>query len=191
VGWFAFVSPQRSKADRLSGQVDAATSELSSDQQLLATSKRENTKGRAVAAKRALPDQPEVSNILRELNTLATQSRTELDNITPGAPTFVGTAEAIPITLSFKGRYFGLQKLLMLLRQSADVRGGKIVSTGRLYTVTSIGFAGGQAAPTGQSNGDIVASIALNAFLYSGVAAAPPTATTPTTTDTTAAAPTG
>jgi hypothetical protein len=55
VGWFGLVSPQRSKADKLSGEVATAKSALSSDQTLLATARRENTTGRAQAAKRALP----------------------------------------------------------------------------------------------------------------------------------------
>ncbi len=191
VGWFFFVSPQRSKADRVSGQVDAAKSELMSDEQLIATAKRQNTLGSARAAQRALPDQARVSEILRQLTAFAAESRTELDNITPGAPLTLGSGQALPITLTFKGRYFGLQKLLKLLRQSASVSGSKIVSKGRLYTVDGIQFAGGQPTQNGQggSSADILATISLNAFVYQ---AAPAAAVTPTGTATaTAAAPTG
>ena len=192
VGWFFFVSPQRSKADRVSGQVDAAKSELLSDQQLIATAKRQNTLGSARAAERALPDQARVSEILRQLTAFAAESRTELDNITPGTPLTLAGGQALPIALTFKGRYFGLQKLLKLLRQSAGVSGSTIVSKGgRLYTVDGIQFAGGQPTQNGQggSSADILATISLNAFVYQ---AAPPAAVTPTGTATaTAAAPTG
>ena len=44
VGWFFFVSPQRSKADALSTQVAAAKSELSGDEQLIATAKKKKAK---------------------------------------------------------------------------------------------------------------------------------------------------
>ena len=130
VGWFFFVSPQRSKADRLSAQVTAAKSELAGDEQLIATAKKQNTLGNAKAAERALPDTPRVSEILRQLTALAAESRTELDSIAPGTPIPYGTSQALPIALTFKGRYFGLQKLLKLLRQSAGVSGATIVVQG-------------------------------------------------------------
>ena len=192
-GWFFFVSPQRSKADKLGTQVEAAHSELMSDEQLIAAAKRQNTLGNAKAAERALPDTPKVSEILRELNGFAAQSRTELDNITPGTALSVGSAQALPITLTFKGRYFGLQKLLKLLRQNAGVSGSTIVSKGRLYTVDSIAFTGAAAATaqtgnTSGATGDIQATITLNAFVYQP---APAPATSTDTTTATAAAPTG
>jgi Tfp pilus assembly protein PilO len=168
VGWFFFVSPQRSKADDLSTQVSAAKGELTSDEQLIATAKKQNTLGNAKAAERALPATPRVSEILRQLTAFAAESRTELDNISPGTPTPYGTSQALPIALTFKGRYFGLQKLLKLMRQSASVAQGKIISKGRLYTVDSIQFSGGQSA-AGSSNAasaDIQATINLNAFIY-------------------------
>lgn len=192
VGWFFVVSPQRSKADQLGTQVDAAHSELMSDQQLIAAAKRQNTLGNAKAAERALPDKPKVSAILRELNGFAAQSRTELDNITPGTALQVGSAQALPITLTFKGRYFGLQKLLKLMRQNAGVSGSTIVAKGRLYTVDSIQFAGAAAATaqtgnTSGSTGDIQATITLNAFVYNGVAPPATSTGTDSTTATTAA----
>jgi Tfp pilus assembly protein PilO len=192
-GWFFFVSPQRSKADKLGTQVAAAHSELMSDEQLIAAAKRQNTLGNAKAAERALPDAPKVSEILRELNGFAAQSRTELDNISPGTALPVGSAQALPITLTFKGRYFGLQKLLKLMRQNAGVSGSTIVSKGRLYTVDSIAFTGAAAATAQAGNtrgatGDIQATITLNAFVYQ---AAPPAVTPTDNTTATAAAPTG
>jgi hypothetical protein len=194
VGWFFFVSPQRSKADRLGAQVDAAHSELLSDETLIAGAKRQDTLGSAKAAERALPDQPKVSEILRQLTGFAAESRTELDNITPGTPLQVGSAQALPITLGFKGRYFGLQKLLKLMRQSAGVSGSKIVSKGRLYTVDNITFTGGApanaqaGASSSGSTADIQATITLNAFVYQ---AAPPVVTSTDPTTATAAGPTG
>jgi Tfp pilus assembly protein PilO len=194
VGWLFFVSPQRSKADRIGAEADAAHAELMGDEQLIAAAKRQNTLSNAKAAQRALPDDPKVSEILRQLTGFAAESRTELDDITPGAALQVGNAQALPITLTFKGRYFGLQKLLKLMRQSAGVSGNKIVSKGRLYTVDSITFAGAapatgtNGATAGGSTADIQASITLNAFIYK---AAPPVVTSTDTTTATAAAPTG
>lgn len=190
VGWLFFVSPQRSKADKLSTQVDAAKTELAGDQQLIATAKRENTIGNARAAVRALPDEARVPEILRQLTAFAAESRTQLDNITPGAPLQLTNGQALPISLTFRGRYFGLQKLLKLMRQSASVSGSKIVSKGRLYTVDGIQFAGAQpVAGQGGSTADIQATITLNAFLYKPAPVVPATPTD--STSATAAAPTG
>jgi hypothetical protein len=190
VGWFFFVSPQRSKADTLSTQVAAAKTELSGDEQLISTAKKQNTLGNAKAAERALPDTPRVSEILRQLTALAAESRTELDSIAPGTPIAYGTSQALPIALTFKGRYFGLQKLLKLLRQSAGVSGATIVSKGRLYTVDSIQFSGGGSAPAGTpgsagASANIQATINLNAFIY---APPPVVAVAPTDTSTSATA---
>lgn len=173
VGWFVLVSPQRSKADKLDTQRIAVESELAADQHLLSKPSRARTNATLAAARRALPDTPQVSEILRQLNGFATQSRTELDGITPAAAVPSAGAEAIPISLQFKGRYFGLQQLLKLLRQSADVHGGRITGTGRLYTVDSISF-------TGSDNNLVSATIAPNAFVY----ATPPVPVTSTTTTT-------
>lgn len=189
VGWFFFVSPQRSKADRLTTQVDAAHTELTTDTTLIATAKKQNTLGNAKAAEKALPDTPQVSNILRELTDLAAASRTELESISPGTPVAVGSSQELPLSLSFRGRYFGLQKLLKLLRQNATVNGTTIVAKGRLYTVDGIQFAGGApAAGQGGTSADIQATITLNAFIYQ---APPPVATSTETPTASAAGPTG
>jgi hypothetical protein len=189
VGWFFFVSPQRSKADRLSTQVDAAHTELQSDTTLIDTAKKRNTLDNAKAAEKALPAEPRVSEILRQLTDMAAASRTELDSISPGAPVAVGSSQALPLSLTFKGRYFGLQKLLKLLRQNATVSGDTIVAKGRLYTVDGIQFAGGTSAPgQGGTSADIQATITMNAFIYH---AAPPVATSTETPTTSAAGSTG
>lgn len=193
VGWLFFVSPQRSKADHLGTQVAAAKSELLTDEELIAAAKKQNTLGNAKAAERALPDKPKISEILRELNGFATQSRTELDNIAPGTALAIGSAQALPISLTFKGRYFGLQKLLRLLRQNASVTGNTIVAKGRLYTVDGITFSGSAPAAAGAgaasgSSSDITATITLNAFVYQPAPVVPTSTGTPTAT---AAAATG
>jgi hypothetical protein len=68
------------------------------------------------------------------------------------------------------------------LNDSADVREGKLVATGRLYTVDSIQFGGSE-------GGEITAQLAINAFTYNGAVATAtaPSTTATTSTDTTAA----
>lgn len=184
IGWYALISPQRSKASELNTQVSAAELQLADAQRLLAAPNKARTAAALRAANRALPDTPQTSAILRQLSALAAASQTEIDSIGPGAVATTGGAQAYPLSLSMKGRYFALQKFARLLRQSADVKSGKITGTGRLYSIDSIGFGGGGAAP-GQASGLISATIALNAFVYGQPVAAPaPTTTTSDTTTT-------
>ena len=151
------------------------------------TPNKQATAAALKAAERALPDTPQTSNILRQLSALVTASQTELDNIGPAAVATTGGAEPFPISLSMKGRYFALQKFVRLLRESADLQKNKITGKGRLYSVDSIGFSGGGAAP-GQTSGLISATISLNAYVYAPPPAPVPAPTTTTTDTTTTAA---
>ena len=183
VGWFMLISPQRTKADQLDTQRAAVDAEILVDQQLISKPSQTKTKATLAAAKRALPDQPQVSEILRQLAGFAEKSRTELDSISPGAPVPAAGAQAIPISLQFKGRYFGLQQLLRLMRTSVAAKGEKITASGRLYTVDGITFGGAG------DDGTISATLKLNAFVYVPAPVVPVTAPTDTTSASAAAAP--
>jgi len=180
LGWFMLISPQRTKADQLDTQRAAVDSELAVDRVLVSKPSQSKTKATLAAAKRALPDDPQVSEILRQLAGFAAKSRTELDSITPASAVPGTGAQTIPISLQFRGRYFGLQQLLRLVRTSASSKGGKITATGRLYTVDSISFGGAG------DDGVLTATIQLNAFVYSPVPVVP--SATPGTTSATAVA---
>jgi Tfp pilus assembly protein PilO len=182
VGWFMVISPQRTKANELDTQHAAVSSELAADRVLVSKPSETKTKTTLAAAKRALPDDAQVSNILRQLAGFAAKSRTELDSITPSSAVPGTGAQTIPISLQFRGRYFGLQQLLKLMRTSASATGSKITATGRLYTVDSISFGGAN------DDGMISATIKLNAFVYSPAPVVPST-TVGTTSATAAPAP--
>lgn len=186
IGWFVLVSPQMSKANDLDTQISAAELQLADAQRVLAAPNKAQTASALRAANRALPDTPQTSALLRQLSAMVAASRTELDGIGPGAVATTGGAQAYPVSLSMKGRYFALQKFIRLLQQSADVKNGKITGKGRLYSIDSISFGGGGATP-GQASGPITASIALNAYVY-GQPVAPVSPTTTTTSDTTTTA---
>jgi Tfp pilus assembly protein PilO len=184
VGWFMLVSPQRSKVDTLDTQIASLDAQLADAQHLLAAPNRRQTAATLAIAKRALPDTPQMSHVLRQFAAAAARSRTELDSITPGAAVAAAGASPLPMTVVVKGRYFGIQQFARLLRQSADVRKGKLAAKGRLYTIDSISFAGQAPAQPGQaSDGAITATLAMNAFTYA--ASPPPVATTTTDTSTT------
>ncbi len=187
VGWFMLVSPERSKSSDLDAKNATASAQLASLQHVLASTSNAKSAAALRAAERALPDNPQMSQILRQLSSYVTQSQAELDTITPS--TIVAAAaggEAVPISVTVKGKYFALQHLMKLLRTSADVNDKKVTGNGRLYSVDGIQFGaagttGGTASGTSQSgSGAVTATISLNAFIYATPPAAAPAATAAT-----------
>ena len=184
IGWFGFVSPQRSKAADLATQNAAAQSQLASEQHVLSTASSKSSLTALHAAQRAMPDTPQMSELLRQLSALVAQSQAQLDSVTPSAPVAAAAGgEVLPLTVTVKGKYFALQHLMQLLRQSADVKNGKITGSGRLYSVDSIAFGAAAPSGTGANAGPagVSATISMDAYIYTP-SATPTTPTTPTTT---------
>ncbi len=190
LGWFVLISPEKSKADKLDAQISDTNTQLAAVTSLLDGPAGRSSLVTARLFQKAIPDDARVSQILRQLSAAAAQSGVELDATSP-QPLLPGAgSETLPISLTVKGHYFGLQNFLRLLRTSADLRDGQVKATGRLFTVGGIQFSGtqptqGQTATAGRSS-LIQATVALNAFVYSPTSAVAP-AVAPTTTSTSAA----
>jgi HPt (histidine-containing phosphotransfer) domain-containing protein len=187
LGWVAFVSPQRSKASELDGQIATQQAQLAAEQHVLSTSSTKGSLAALRAAKRALPDDPQMSQVLRQLSTLVTQVSAELDSVSPSAPIAAVTGgEVVPLTVTVKGKYFALQRLMQLLRKSADAKNGKITGGGRLFSVDSIAFAAAAPSTTpGAASGPagVTATISMNAYVYASAAATTASTAATTTTD--------
>jgi hypothetical protein len=191
VGWFLLVSPQRSKAADLSTKIDATQAQVESTQAYVdspATKQAVHDLGRL---QKVLPDNPKISQILRQLSAAAAASGIALTTIGPGAAVASNGGEAVPVSLSVSGHYVNLERFLHLLRTQVVLKGTDIKGSGRLYAVENIQFSGGGATAsadgtTAASSGSapLSASIALEAFVYATPAAVPAT-TTPTDTTTT------
>jgi Tfp pilus assembly protein PilO len=191
IGWSAFVSPQRSKASALDAQISDTQLQIVDNQKLLAGPTRRESLAAVRKVTAAMPDQPQQSQLVRQLSAIAKTSEVQLSSITPGSPVVGITDESLPLAVTVNGHYFAIQRFLRLLRASADLRHGKLVGNGRLYSVDSIGFAAASGT-TGSTVGVITATLAINAYQNLGVAAAVAAATaaasaTTTTTTTTPA----
>ena len=81
-------------------------------------------------------------------------------------------AQALPIALSVKGRYFRIAKFMHLLRLEAGVKGEKPYASGRLYGIDNISLS------TGDKGGLIMATLALNAFASGSTTTPAPSSTT-------------
>jgi hypothetical protein len=186
VGWLGFVAPQRSKAAGLQSQIDSAQTQL--------MSLRLKPKGATPSAKlvrvadifrlsKAIPDKVEMPDVLLELNRVAGESGVTFESITPHETIFQPTYQVVPVDVVFQGNYYDLSEFLYRLRNMVEVHDGRLVSTGRLFTVDRVSFNEGASHFP-----QIEASLSINAFVYGpGSAAAVPGATTTTTTTTTPA----
>ena len=170
VGWFGVVSPQRSKAAELSVKIDDAETQLAVAQALVEGPALMQSKAELATLKKAIPDEAQMSAILRQLSKASARSRVRITGITPGAAVASGASNVVPINVTVEGRYFGLRNFLRLLRASADLRGENVKASGRLFAVDSIQFNGGDT-----TSNLVNATLAVTAFAFPE-AAAPPAA---------------
>jgi hypothetical protein len=179
-GMFFLVLPQRHKASSLDKQV-VETQKAIEAARIAAEPQHVQPIRVANLFKlvKAMPDTPDMSGILLQLNQTASDAGIEFDSITLGAVD-VTNPTVVPIALEFNGNFYDLDDFLFRVRNLVAVRGGSLQATGRLFSVQSIDFGPGVGGfPS------INAKLSLNAYVY-GAPPATPTATgTPTTTDTT------
>jgi len=170
VGWFAVVSPQRSKAADLAVRIDDTELQLEATQALVDGPQLRLSTAELARLRTAIPDEVQMSQILRQLSKASRDARVRIVGITPAAPVSIGGANVVSINLSVEGRYFGIRNLLRLLRTRADLRTDKVRASGRLFGVDSIQFAGAGAASDG---GLIQATLSVTAFSFSNQVTAP------------------
>jgi Tfp pilus assembly protein PilO len=171
--WFAVLSPQRSKAANLDAQIGDANVQLASTQSLLNSPAAHQSPAQLAQLQRALPDNQEMSEIIRELSRAASKTGVRIDSITPSTPVPAAGAQAVPITLAVSGRYFRIANFMHELRTSAKAEDGVVHARGRLYAVDSMAFA---KSPT---RGLLSATLALDAFMSGSAPAQPATPAMP------------
>jgi hypothetical protein len=145
---------------------------------------------------RAMPDDPQVADVLVVLGRLAANSNVQFNSIKPATVVPLAGYRALPMEIELQGNFYDLMEFLYELRHLVDVRQDvqgttKLFATGRLFSVNSLNIA---IVATGDLNRpQLTATVDLDAFSYgtgpSTTPVAPPTAgsTTTTTTTTTSA----
>jgi hypothetical protein len=179
IGWFGLVSPQRSKASSLDGQIADAKTQLHTAQVLSSVQRTgKGQKSGLALLDTAMPQNLRMPSVLKEVQGLASASNVSLDSFTPSTATAAAGYDAVPINVSVTGRYGEVKSFLRRLRTEAGARNGHIHANGRLFDVKTVGLgAGGSGAP------QLTATITLAVFVYTGVPL--PTTTTTTSSDTT------
>ena len=171
-GWFVLVSPQSSKAAAHDAQIGEENVKLATTQSFLQSPESKQSVTDLRRLRRAIPDDVEMSEILRQLAWASRASGVRIESITPGQPVSTTGAQALPIALSVKGRYFRIAKFMHLLRLEAGVKGGKPYASGRLYGIDNVSLS------TGDEGGLIMATLALNAFVSGSTTTPAPSSTT-------------
>jgi Tfp pilus assembly protein PilO len=172
-GWFAILSPQRSKAADLDARIGNANVELATTQALLNGPAAHQSSAELAQLRRALPDGTEMSEVIRELSHAASKTGIRIDSITPTTQVSAAGAQAVPITLGVSGRYFRIANFMHELRTRVRVEGGNVHVKGRLFAVDSVAFA------KSPDRGLLSATLALDAFMSGSAPAQPTTPATP------------
>jgi Tfp pilus assembly protein PilO len=200
VGWFLLISPQRSTAASISQATAAAEAQLVEARRPVLPVKPPAIPQQPVietadlySLAKAMPSDVDMPNLLLELDQVARGAGVELSSISPGAPAADATGgfSTIGINLAFTGDFYSVTDMLYRLRTLVTVRNGALQTSGRLFSVNTVGL-----GPAGTGGGKLTATVVVNAYVYGGGAApvapitpaATGTDTTSTETTTTAAA---
>jgi Tfp pilus assembly protein PilO len=170
VGWLGFVSPQRSKADELAVRIAETETELVVLQALVNGPVLRRSTAELATLRTAIPDEVQMSQILRQLSRASADARVRVLGITPQPVSVVGAADLVSMIVTVEGRYFGIRDFLRILRSHAEIEPDQQVSaTGRLFAIDQIQFTG---AAT-ENSSLIQATLTVNAFAFSQPVAAP------------------
>lgn len=191
VGWFGLVHPKSSKASKLTTEIDATNAKLVQARAALAAAKHQKPIRVANLFRlvKAMPDAPDMSGILLQLNQVAGDTGITFESIKPGVALPMTGYSVVPITLNFAGNFYDLSDFLLRLRNLVAVRHGELDATGRLFAVDQLGF-----GPAKEGFPMIEAQLTVSAFVYGATTAGPapaapttlaPSASTAKPTDTT------
>ena len=189
-GWFLLVSPQRSRSSTLDTEIAAVEQQVAAARvaQLQAQDVQPIRIADLFRLTKAMPNDVDISGVLLELSRVAADTGITFKSIVPGATVAVDGYRVQPIELAFEGDFYSLSDFLYRLRKLVSVERGRLIASGRLFTVDRIGF--------GEGDGGfpkISAGLKVSAYLYgdgpvAGAPAAPAASTptaAPTSTDTT------
>jgi hypothetical protein len=173
ISWFLVVSPQRSHASSLDGKIADARAELATAQVSAKTADPRADQARLRLAGTAMPDSPEMTNLIRELMAASAYGQVRLDSMRALALAPLSGYSAMPMDVKVTGKFPGIKRFLHRLETQAGATGNKVHARGRLFAIDSLDFAPGEA-----NLPELTATVHLNAFVYGAVAPPTPAPTT-------------
>jgi Tfp pilus assembly protein PilO len=168
LGWVTLVSPQRKQVSQYNAQAAAQLQQqdqLRARYALLESEARGETAEQALLAKAQtyIPPSPSEPSLIRQFSQATTTAGVDLQSVTPGSPTAVGTASSTPqldsvgVTLTVVGGYFQIEQFVSNLE---NLPRALLVSS---VTESPGGTLTGQTAASGTDN--LTATITGQAFL--------------------------
>jgi Tfp pilus assembly protein PilO len=192
VGWFMLISPQRSTAASIVQATAGAEAQLQEARRPVvpvkpaaAVQQPEIKTADLYSLAKAMPSTVDMPNLLLELAQVARSAGVTLSTFSPTTPvpSLTGGFSTVAINLTFSGDFYSITDLLYRLRSLVAVRNGALQTSGRLFSVASVGL-----APAG-AGGQLTAAVVVDSYVYGGAPAvtdvAPVTPSAQTSTDTT------
>ena len=191
VGWFLLISPQRSTAASISQATAAAEVQLADAKRPVvpvrpapALKQPEIQTADLYSLAKAMPSTVDQPNLLLEIDQIGRSAGVSVSAIAFAAaqPSAADAFSTVTINLTFTGDFYSITDLLYRLRSLVTVRDGALQTSGRLFSVASVGLT------PAASGALLTATVSVNAYVYGGMAAAPvvaPATPAATSTDTT------
>jgi Tfp pilus assembly protein PilO len=165
------VSPERERADAISRQIDDVRGQIEEAQ---GGSSAPGAPSVRIAdlfrLSRAMPDRPDIPNVLLQLSQIANETGITFQSITPHDPEPLSGYERIPIDLVFQGHFYDLSDFLYRLRSLVGVHDGRLNADGRLFAVQSVMFEEGDLKFP-----QVRAKLTVDAYQFDDTTAAPAT----------------
>jgi Tfp pilus assembly protein PilO len=187
LGWFMLIGPQRATVTSIVQATAAAEVQIQAAKQPVkivkptAVVQPEIKTADLYSLAQAMPSTADMPNVLLQLDQIARSSGVKLSSISPGPSTPTGAFNTLAINLAFSGDFYSLTDMLYRLRSLVSVHNGALDTSGRLFSIDSVGL-----TPTG-IGADLNATVVVNAYVYGAQPVTPdvPPVVAPTSTDTT------
>ncbi len=170
--WLLLIQPKQSTANNLDSTIAATQAQLAKQTTTRTPSAKpthKHTLSQTVISARALPNLVAMPQILFQLSRIANEEHVTLVSIAPLAAVPYANYEALPITVTLTGKFFGVQGFLQQLRnQVRSSSQAGLAATGRLYDVLGVTLNAVTPAPK------VSATLTLDAFNYTGFGFATP-----------------
>jgi hypothetical protein len=170
--WLLLIQPKQSTANNLDSTIAATQAQLAKQTTThtpAARATHEHTLSQTVISTRALPNLVAMPQILLQLSRIADEEHVTLVSVAPVAAVPYANYEALPLTVTLTGKFFGIQGFLQQLRDQVRSSGpAGLAATGRLYDVLSVTLTAVTPAPK------VSALLTIDAFNYTGFGFAAP-----------------
>jgi Tfp pilus assembly protein PilO len=193
VGWFLLIGPQRATAASITQATAAVEAQLVEAKRPVVKVKPpsaivqpEIETADLYSLAKAMPSEVDQPNLLLELDQIARDAGIDVTTISFGTAqeSLADGFSTVGINVTFTGDFYSITDYLYRLRSLVTVRNGALQTSGRLFSVGTVGL-----TPAATGSSKLSANITVNAYVFGGGVAPPaPVAPVATGTDTTSTA---